>query len=261
MPFEEWLDLLSEHEVAYAGMVAHCERTPYAWYLYAPEIPEYRDANRALRLRTNGSSAETVARDVIAYYRSRGLPPVADVDPVAEAQGIGAALRRMNVNPVDGDRVLMRFDGAEPPSPSYSGVVVQTIPNETGAGEAAEWIETAVADDVGLPDETLWRCVAANEARYVACRLYLGRVDGIPAGTCDLFESENWGRIDSVVTRPEFRRKGVASALVTYAVIESLTSGNNETYLFTEPGGHAERLYLRLGFITWHLNILRQHCG
>jgi GNAT superfamily N-acetyltransferase len=261
MPFEEWLDLLSKHEVSYSGMVARCERSAHAWYLYAPEVPEYRDANRALHLRTNGSSPETVAREVIDYYRSRGLVPVADVDPVAEAQGIGAALRRMNVSPLDGNRVLMRYNGAEPPEPSQNSVTVHVLPNETGAGEAVEWIETAVSDDVGWPDEALWRAVAAHEARYKSCRLYLGRLDGLPAGTCDLFESSNWGRIDSVVTRPEFRRKGVASALVTRAVIDSLTSGNNETYLFTEPGGDAERVYRRLGFVIWHVNVLRRHRG
>ena len=140
-----------------------------------------------------------------------------------------------------------------------SDSTVETVPNETGRGEAAEWIETAVADDVGWPDEALWRNVANREARYSHCRLYLARLNGRPAGTCDLFLYENWGRIDSVATWPEFRRKGVASALVSRAIADSLTSGSRETYLFTEPQGAAERLYLALGFVPWRINVFSRH--
>ena len=83
----------------------------------------------------------------------------------------------------------------------------------------------------------MWRAVAGYEARSAACRLYLARLDGRPAGACDLFTAAQWGKVDSVVTRSELRRRGVASALVSRAVTNSLTSGNYETYLFTEPGG------------------------
>ena len=260
MSLEEWLDLLIEHEVAYTGMAAVCERTDFAWYLRAPELPEYRDANRAVRLRTRGAP-DAVAREIVEYYRSYNLVPVADVDPVAEAQGIGAALRRLGLAEVSGDRLLMRYGSDVPPYPPQSGIAVETVPNETGHGEAADWIETAVSDDIGWPDEALWRAVASCEARYTPCRLYLGRLDTRPAGTCDLFEWARWGRIDSVVTRPDLRKRGVATTLIARAVTDSLTSSNSQTYLFTEPGGDAERLYRRLGFVAWHMNPFRQYRG
>jgi GNAT superfamily N-acetyltransferase len=262
MTFEEWLDRLVEHEIAYAGMVAGCERTPHAWFLTAPQVPGFRDANRALRLRADGKSAGEVAREVVAYYRSRGLPPRADVDPVAEEQGIGAALRRLGVLPIAEDRVLMRLGTERPPTRATApGITVEVVPNSTGWGEADEWVETAVADDVGGSDEALWRTVAEHEARFPACRLYLARVDGQAGGAAVLFSHAGWGRIDSVATRLEFRRRGVATALMAAAISDSATSENFETYLFTEHGSDAERLYRRLGFEIWHANVMRRHRG
>lgn len=263
----EWLDLLIEHEVAYMGMAAGCARTEHAVFLHAPTLPEYHDANRAIRLRTNGASAELVARQVVEYYRSRGLQPVADLDPVAEAEGIGEALRQQGMAQVEGDRLLMRYSAQGAPDMSAtrlmppSDIPVFSVPNERGNGEAADWIDTVVADDVGWPDERLWRAVADLEARYSPCRLFLARLNGRPVGVCDLFVYAGWARLDSVVTRPEFRRRGVGAALVTHAINASLTSGCAQTYLFTEPGGAAERLYRRLGFLPWQMNVFRQYRG
>jgi GNAT superfamily N-acetyltransferase len=257
----ESLELLIAHEVAYAEMVAQCERTAHAWFLHAEGAPAYGDANRALRLRCAGAGPDTVAREVVDYYAAIGQTPIADVDHVAQAQGIGEALQRLGMTPVTGSRLLMRYGSTMPPPAEPASVSVETVPNETGAGEAAEWIDVAISDDVGWPDEHLWRAIAGFEARYDSCTLYLARLDGRAVGACDLFESARWGRVDSVVTRPEWRRRGVASALVARAVADSLTSGNFETYLFTEPGGVAERLYRRLGFVPWQLDAMRRYRG
>src|SRR5882724_6252307 len=93
------LELLIAHETAYLQMVARLEKTDCAWFLHGPQIPDYLDANHALRLRDDGRGPEAVAQTVIAYYRARELEPAADVDAVAEAQGIGFALRRMGITP------------------------------------------------------------------------------------------------------------------------------------------------------------------
>src|SRR5689334_1606174 len=115
-PQGDVLEKLLAHEARFFTMVASVEQTPHAWFLHGPELPDYHDANHALRLRDDGRGPESIAREVLAYYRSRGLPPVADVDAAAEAQGIGAALRRLGVTPVIGDTLLMRYGTSEPPT-------------------------------------------------------------------------------------------------------------------------------------------------
>ena len=99
------------HEAHYFGFCADSERTPFALFLHGPDIPDYRDANRALRLRDDGRGPDAIAAEVIAYYRSRGLAVAADIDAPAEAQGIGAALRKRGCTPVSGDTLLMRYAG------------------------------------------------------------------------------------------------------------------------------------------------------
>lgn len=255
----EALETLLAHEARYFQMVATVEKTPFAWFLYGPELPDYRDANHALRLRDDGRGPDAIAREVVAYYRSRGLAVTADVDAVAEAQGIGAALRRLGVMSLIGDTRLMRYPSAEAPVPKPAEVEIRVVPNATETPDVRAWIETVLCDDIGTPRESLWRGVTEREARVPECTLYLGLVNGEPAGACDLFSADGWGRIESVTTRPEFRRRGVASALVARAVADSLQRGNTETYLFTEAGGAGEQVYTRLGFASWGVNVLHRH--
>lgn len=258
---ENWVEKLIAHEARYFTFLAKEEKTPFAWFLHSPELPDYYDVNHAVHLRDDGRGPEAIAREVVAYYRARGLRPIADVDVVAEAQGIGLALRRLGVTPVIGDTLVMRYPHREPPCLPASGVTVRIVPNETGAGEAREWIETAVSDDAGTEAEAMWRTVAEHEARCADCRLYLGVLDGQTAGAADLFAADGWGRVETVVTRPEFRRRGVASAIVAQAVADSLAMNNEETYLYTELGGAGEQVYRKLGFVPVGINLLRRHSG
>ncbi len=258
---EAWVDRLLEHEIAYFGMIASCERSNNAIYLTSPSLPQYHDTNRALRLRTAGKDTARVAADIVEYFKSRGLPPIADVDPVAESQGFADALLRAGLRSAPGDRLLMRYGSNGPPPLQQSRAIVHTVTNESGNGEARAWVDVAVSDDGGEPDEAKWRAVSEFESKCPLCRLYMAWLDGHPAGVCDLFEASRWGRVESVVTRPESRRRGVASCLVARAVTDSLTSGNFETYLFTEPGTNAERVYRQLGFVSWHMNPMRRYLG
>jgi len=256
MPLDA-LEKLLEHEVRYFAFAAEAERTAYAWYLHCPSLSGYHDVNRAIRLRDDGRGAAAVAHEVVTHFRVRALPIVVDLDPIAEAQGIGAALRRLGVMPIRENRVLMHYPQQTPPAFSTPDVEVQEIAQED-TDALRLWMETTLdqVEESVAPDYwsyTEW------EARYPACRLFLGFLNGQPAGTCDLFSSEGWGRIEMVETRPAFRRHGVASAVVTKAVAASLTMEHSETYLFTEAEGDGERVYRRLGFVRQGINLLHRH--
>lgn len=265
---------------------------------------------------------------IIAHYRGLGLPVVVDVDPIAERQGFGPVLRRRGVTPVIGKTLLMRYrqkplgsvedtvtglngngsgNGSDKihesaiPSPMAIGAfdpcpslpfTIHRLPNETGAGEAAEWIALAGAEEEGFQTEgsteeskeeaAFWRAVAAPEARSPRCRLYLARMrtkedkedkedkeeqsetegnrtGGRAVGTCQLFSAQGWAQIDSVMTHPDFRRLGIASALVTQALRDSLALGNTTTYLYTDHGGPGEQVYRKLGFEVWGVDVLHRH--
>ena len=81
-------------------------------------------------------------------------------------------------------------------------------------------------------------------------RRLLARVKGVPAGTTLLCSQFGMGNIDLVGTLPEFRRQGVASALLTQAISDSQSLGNRWTTLEATTGSDAARLYEKYGFRT-----------
>ena len=85
-------------------------------------------------------------------------------------------------------------------------------------------------------------------SKFKGTRSYLGLFQGKPAGSCGLVSFDKVGGIFSVGTAPEYRRKGIATALLLKAVTDSLTLGNRTLYLITTKGSDAERLYTSLGF-------------
>lgn len=122
-----------------------------------------------------------------------------------------------------------------------------------------EWIHLAGSDEDTEAEAQFWKQVASREAASPDCRLYLARVEGKPAGACQLFTHAGWGLIDSVITHPHFRRRGIASRLVAQAIQDSRQSGNAVTYLYTEQGSAGEQVYRRLGFEVWGIDTLRRH--
>lgn len=242
---------------------------------------------------------EPVVAEIIGHYRERGLPVVVDVDPTAEALGFGRALRMRGVMPVIGSMLLMRFGGNSllPPSAKSadSSCVISLVPRaahslhpagtspacsdnlsslpnfgnneagpsvntkETVTAEMRAWIDLAGCDEDSEEDAAFWRRVAGREAYSPDCRLYLAHVDDQPVGACQLFSHAGWGLIDSVITHPQFRRRGIASQLVAQTVQDSQRLGNFLTYLYTERASAGERVYRRLGFEVWGIDTLRRH--
>ncbi|HJS28045.1 MAG TPA: GNAT family N-acetyltransferase [Anaerolineales bacterium] len=83
---------------------------------------------------------------------------------------------------------------------------------------------------------------------------YLAFVDGVPTGTAMLIASDMdthpelapW--LAGVFVLPEYRRRGIASALVRHAVGQAYLLGFPILYLYTNG---AERVYENLGWKTW----------
>jgi ribosomal protein S18 acetylase RimI-like enzyme len=101
-----------------------------------------------------------------------------------------------------------------------------------------------------MTTETLRQLVRRDRDVLVPAglRLFGGYVVGELAGFSSLLSLSRVGYVDNVVTLPAFRRRGVASAVTTWAVRESLGSGDRATMLLAEHGGAPQRLYERLGF-------------
>src|SRR5262249_26272346 len=79
-------------------------------------------------------------------------------------------------------------------------------------------------------------------------RFFVGVRGGEIAGFTSLMPLAGSAYIDNVVTLPEHRNHGVASATVTAAVADAEEGGARAVFLFAQEGGAPARLYGRLGF-------------
>ncbi len=79
-------------------------------------------------------------------------------------------------------------------------------------------------------------------------RIFAASIGGARAGLAGLQSLSGVGYISTVVTMPEFRRRGVGSALVRRVVDESLRAGDRVVHLLAEKNGPPQSLYERLGF-------------
>ncbi len=79
-------------------------------------------------------------------------------------------------------------------------------------------------------------------------RFFVGFVEGQMAGQATLLGIDGVSYLDSVVTRPEFRGRGVATATVLRAVQAGIERGDDLVHLLAVKDSGPQRLYERLGF-------------
>jgi ribosomal protein S18 acetylase RimI-like enzyme len=80
-------------------------------------------------------------------------------------------------------------------------------------------------------------------------RLFAARADRDEiASFCALFQRDHAGQIDEVTTVDQYRRRGLAAAVVGAAVRASLDAGDELTFLVADEGDWPKEWYARLGF-------------
>jgi GNAT superfamily N-acetyltransferase len=147
------------------------------------------------------------------------------------------------------DAVMVHRGPAGPPPPPAPGVEVAELPQPD---EAFWHVYRTSRNEFGgiMGEETVDQLVRRDRELLVPAglRAFGASVEGELAGFVTMISLANVGYVDNVVTLPQFRRRGVASAGVALAVRASAASGNTVTHLLTEAGSDAQRLYEGLGF-------------
>jgi N-acetylglutamate synthase-like GNAT family acetyltransferase len=85
-------------------------------------------------------------------------------------------------------------------------------------------------------------------ARIVGARFFMARVEGRPAGCCELFVDGAEAQVESVDTLEEFRGRGLASAFVLRAAAEGRAAGAEWVFLWADAEDWPRHWYARLGF-------------
>jgi ribosomal protein S18 acetylase RimI-like enzyme len=79
-------------------------------------------------------------------------------------------------------------------------------------------------------------------------RWFAAPADGEPGSACVLYERDGVGQVETVITKPEARNRGLATAVVLAAVRGSREAGHELTFIVADADDWPWKLYERLGF-------------
>lgn len=208
-----------------------------------PAYPVVRDLNR-LHVTGPATAAELVATadDVLGTaglaYRVVSVDGPADGELVAGFTAAGYEAGR---------ELLMAYGGApDPPMPAPVAAV--------GLDALLGPVERAWRESVPGLSDTAYEQLTGQRTRRPPGTVFLAVTgpDGTPCAWCELYLSPSDGvaQIEDVLTRPAYRRRGYAAALLAAGVRRAAAAGCDLTFLRVDPDDGPVGLYRRLGFYS-----------
>ena len=99
-------------------------------------------------------------------------------------------------------------------------------------------------------DQVVFELLEAQQLREraVDVRYFAARVDGQLVSECSLFTEAGVAQVESVHTLENYRRRGLAGAIITHAVDQAVITGYGFVFLLADADGQSKALYTRLGF-------------
>lgn len=188
----------------------------------------------------NGSEVDSL----VAFYETHGSVASIDVCPLADTSLLAELVRR-GFSPTGFESVLYRPLPARGLPRPASGVVVRRVKT---AAERATWAQIEAR---GFTDEQATeadhRLTASIAAREDAL-LFLGYLDGEPAGTGMLCVAGGIARLNGDATLPGMRNRGVQTAILAERLRHASRAGCDLACIEAAPGSTSQRNQERLGF-------------
>lgn len=239
---------LLEFWLALSGLSPHFERTPWGTVIADSRFPMIWDANHAGIFEHHDEvNAEEIRAAIHPVLRKAGAvfehaefwdppgrcPALDDLRAGAERHAADVVMVHEQPSTVDPPEVVTVREIRDPDADFWRRY-------SASRNMFGEPLPSDVVDQMDRRDREVM--IPAG------LRLFAASVDGRSAGLANLLSLRGVGYIDNVVTFPEFRKRGVATALVTRLVDESLGRGDGAIHLLADEGQAPQQLYERLGF-------------
>lgn len=202
--------------------------------------------NGVMRCRFHPEDADRRVREMMEEFRRRGLPLEWNLGYGSEPRDLGRVLAANGFeHPLDIEGMALDLDRFldEPPPEGL------TIDFATSRADVETFLRIGGAN-FDIPEEDRRELVdlesslgPTHEARL---RRYLGRWNGKPVATCQLFEGAGVAGIYYVTTLPGARGHGIAAAMTRAALRDGKGMGYRAAVLQASPMG--QPIYRRLGF-------------
>ncbi|MFN2590907.1 MAG: GNAT family N-acetyltransferase [Actinomycetota bacterium] len=241
-------DDLMDFWLAWYSLSPYVRRTDWGAVITDPRYPLIYDANQAGVLTAHDAvTADDVLRELTPALRKAGaaFEHVEFWDPPNPCPALEEIAARSEQRGWDVDMVF-EADPTLDPSPEVEVREVDPLDDRVWAAHAStrQMFGQTLSGDVLEQMDRMAREVVVP----AGLRIFAGTIGDELAGLVNLLSLNGVGYLDSVVTMPDFRRRGVATAIVLHVVERSLDGGDRIVHLLADEGDPPQRLYERLGF-------------
>jgi GNAT superfamily N-acetyltransferase len=193
-----------------------------------------------------GLYGEVTANDldrVERFFRSRGVPSTVVLSPLAH-ESLRNLLGERGYRIAEFNSVLLRRISPREPFAPPPGIAIERVTPET----ARPWmraIAQGFAQDISVAEE-----VFGGFAALPGALAFLARVEDQVVGGCGgrIIPEARIAALFGTATVPEFRQRGVQSALIARRLHEAALAGCEYAVVSTNPGSGSQRNMERRGF-------------
>jgi len=208
--------------------------------------------NVVLKCNLNPKLMEARIDEAIAHFRSKRIPLIWHVGLSTEPREVAACLEARGF-PKDYDLTAMAFDleNLDDERTAWEGIEVRRVAT---VEECRQWIECLATSWESPREVSNWMLgnpcfnlgVAPATSSSIPRTMYLGVLDGKPAGAAMLFWSEQIAGLQAIGTVKTAQQRGVGSAAIRAALRDAHGMGFKFVAVLSTVEGR--RLYLKNGF-------------
>jgi hypothetical protein len=200
-------------------------------------------ANQMVGMGLYGEVSGAELDRVEEFFRSRGVASTIVLSPLADAS-LRVLLGQRGYAIAEFNTVLIRRIGAQEPFTPPQDVFLERVTPET----VAPWmraITQGFAQDASLAED-----VFGGFAALPGALAFLARIEGNVVGGCGgrIIPEARLASLFGAATVPEFRCRGVQSALIALRLHQAAEAGCEYAVVSTNPGSGSQRNMERRGF-------------
>ena len=216
---------------------------------------------QAVGLGLNGIVSSEEFDQLEAFYARREEPVRVETSPLVDASFIELFGKRqyrvteftnVMVRPIHSKGSESRFATPRESGERNSEVSVEMVRGER-LGLWSQTVARGFSEHAQMTTEILDVMQAFASAKGVEC--YLARVNGSVAGGGTLILRDGIGGLFGASTLPEFRKRGVQTALLRRRIARAAEAGCDLAVCLAQPGSSSQRNVVRHGFATLYTRV------
>ncbi len=177
------------------------------------------------------------------FFRSRDVPSTIVVSPLSD-MSLPALLGERGYRIAEFNSVLIKRISPNEPFEPPAGIVIERVTPQT----ARPWMHSIArgfSQQITVDEE-----VFGGFAALPGALAFLARIDGEAVGGCGgrIIPEARIAALFGTATLPEFRQRGVQSALIARRLHEAAKAGCEYAVVSTNPGSGSQRNTERRGF-------------